>query len=65
MKLLDCLDRDPCEWHPAANRPAVCSDEWHADADVYLGQIDGWRLCRQCAELPRFKRYRSQRATQP
>lgn len=51
---------DPCEWHPAADRPAIIGDAPHADATVSLGDGD-WHLCAACAALPRFARFTMRR----
>lgn len=48
---------DTCEWNPAKDLPAQDGDEMHAPAELILGNGD-WRLCRDCASLPRFRRYR-------
>jgi len=59
--------RDPCEWDPLndrLNEGIMMSDgTWTAmqgcrhEADVMVGR-DGLRLCRSCALLPRFRRFR-------
>lgn len=54
--------RDPCFWHPAEERPCTNADPWHADADLIVGANGHWRLCRTCAALHRFNRYRVRRA---
>lgn len=48
---------DPCEWNPSEGRAAY-DDETHANADLVVGANGQWRLCRACAALPRFARFR-------
>lgn len=48
---------DPCEWCPAADRPAHVSDQPHGDATVSLGEEGDWHLCESCAALPQFARF--------
>lgn len=60
LRVID-LD-DPCEWAPSSNREAIGGDLAHGSAEVLLGsQQRQWRLCRSCAALARFNRYRSRR----
>lgn len=49
--------KDPCEYNPDESR-AVYADEVHALATVIVGAKGQWRLCAQCAALPRFDRFR-------
>ena len=48
---------DPCEWNPDKNR-ACYFDEAHAEADFIVGANGQWRLCKKCAALPKFKRFK-------
>ncbi len=50
---------EACEWNPAADRAAKSDEEPHAEAVLCVGHNGAWHLCRACAELPRFKRFRS------
>lgn len=52
----DSLD-DPCEYSPEHKRAAYTT-EVHARADVIVGHNGKWRLCRPCAALPEFSRFR-------
>lgn len=47
---------DPCEWDPVNGRPAMVTDERHADATVSLGG-GLWHLCAKCAALREFDRF--------
>jgi hypothetical protein len=49
---------DDCEWDPATDRPAPVGIECHARAELIVGAKGEWRLCRSCADLPHFKKYR-------
>ncbi len=51
---------DPCEWNPKTNAFAY-EDEVHARAELIVGANGQVRLCRSCAALPRFKRYRKRK----
>lgn len=44
-----------CEWNPKENRTAY-DDEFHATATIIAGVKDNIFLCRNCANLPKFKR---------
>lgn len=48
----------PCEWNPNKNAPAAGDDGCRNDATVCVGADGQWHLCDECAELPRFARYR-------
>lgn len=48
----------PCEWNPDENRAAVTGDKCHGDAELSVGADGKWHLCRSCAALPRFKKFR-------
>lgn len=51
--------RDPCSWHPGADREARAGDPWHARADVIAGSgRKRRRLCYDCTKLKRFSRVR-------
>lgn len=52
---------DWCEWNPAENREAF-PDENHAPATVLVGADGQYRLCAECAALPRFKRLKTRKA---
>ena len=52
------LRRDPCEWDPVENRALLDKEKGHAPADFIVGANGNWRLCRACAELPEFAKYR-------
>src|SRR5690606_7511979 len=60
--LMTCLDENwigpACEWNPEKNVPAMIDDEFHAVAELSLGSNGQWHVCRHCAQLPRFKRFR-------
>lgn len=56
---------DPCEWNPAADRPALTTDTPHAEAQIICGANGQWRLCDSCAQLSRFARYRIRRHINP
>ncbi|MCI5143362.1 MAG: hypothetical protein D3909_16900 [Candidatus Electrothrix sp. ATG1] len=50
---------DYCEWNPKTDSFAACDEEFHGFATVSAGT--GRRnihLCRDCASLPRFKRFK-------
>jgi len=51
---------DGCEWNPSMNRAAFDTDEHHrtTPAEIIVGAEGKWRLCAECAALPRFARYR-------
>lgn len=53
----DVCYSNPCEWNPTKNRTAY-DYEVHAQADVIVGAEGAYRLCNDCAALPRFSRYR-------
>jgi hypothetical protein len=48
---------DSCEWNPKEKREAY-SSEFHAKAEISVGYNGRWHLCRNCAKLPEFKRFR-------
>jgi hypothetical protein len=52
--------RDGCEWNPDTNQPSEYGDDHFesVQAEVMIGANVDFRICRQCAKLPRFKRYR-------
>lgn len=52
------LDYEVCDWNPAAVRLALTTDEPHAEAVWSIGVSQNFHLCRSCAALPRFKRFR-------
>ena len=56
-EVLGSASRDPCEWYPGANRPAY-DNEVHGTAEVIVGSRGQWRLCKACARLPSFKKYK-------
>ena len=50
---------DNCEWNPKLDSPAIGDEEFHGIATISAGT--GKRnihLCRDCASLPRFKRFK-------
>lgn len=47
--------KDPCEWNPEANSPAL-NREAHAEAQWIFGQKSKWRLCNACSKLSYFRR---------
>ncbi len=49
---------DACEWDPETNTPAKVTVPSHAQADLIVGANGEWRLCRSCAALPQFAKYR-------
>lgn len=51
-----------CEWNPVEDREAHTTDENHALATVLLGSNGKYRLCAECAALPRFKRMKVRKA---
>lgn len=51
---------DPCEWNPDKQLLAF-GDEVHASAELIVGADDQLRLCKACAALPIFDRFRSRR----
>jgi hypothetical protein len=53
---------DPCEWNPAADRPAREGEPSHGDATVSLGAEGEWHLCASCAALPVFARFKVRKA---
>jgi hypothetical protein len=64
------MSAELCEWNPGAGVPATIYPKFGGGPDIRLGcpnetQVslgDGaWHLCRACAELPRFRRYRKRR----
>ncbi len=50
---------NPCEWNQKKGRAAY-DYEVHARADLVVGAKGEWRLCNECAALPRFSRFRKQ-----
>ena len=52
------LESDPCDWNPDKNEPAWVGSEPHAFAEVMVGAKGKFRLCKSCAALQRFKKYR-------
>lgn len=54
---------DGCEWEPSESRPALSTDEHFktTPAVLMLGSPVAWRLCRECAGLPDFKRFRKRK----
>lgn len=51
-----------CEWNPKEDREAYSTDENHALATVLIGHDGKYRLCAECAALPRFKRMKVRKA---
>jgi hypothetical protein len=49
---------DPCEWNPETNAPLFSNEKAHAKAEYIVGGSGDWRLCADCKDLPRFKRYK-------
>jgi hypothetical protein len=48
-----------CEWNPNENRDCYANEKSHAQATVFVGDgNDGYHLCKQCSNLPRFKSLR-------
>lgn len=54
-------DSSACEWNPTEGREAY-SGENHALATVLVGSNGNYRLCAECAALPRFRRFRKRLA---
>lgn len=60
---------DLCEWDPTAGRAArevrttdaVLRLGCTSRIEVVVGSAGQWRLCRSCAALPMFRRYRVRR----
>ena len=54
---------DGCFWCPEEDRPAYDTDVHYqtVPAAVIVGANVTWRLCEECAKLPRFRRFRSRR----
>lgn len=50
----------PCEFFPVEQR-AAWDHEVHAEAEVIVGANGQWRLCKACAALPFFNRFRNRR----
>lgn len=51
--------RDPCEWHPKANRASEVGDPFHARATVLVGSGKNQaRLCGRCRYTPAWVRKR-------
>lgn len=51
---------DGCEWDPSTNKPATVGSAHSVTtpATLIVGAQGNWRLCEECAALPRFRRYR-------
>lgn len=49
--------KDPCEYNPQTHS-ASYENEVHASAELIVGASGQWRLCRSCAALPEFKRFK-------
>lgn len=49
---------EECEWDPTRGEPALAREPSHAWSEVSLGAKGEWHVCRSCAALPRFKRFR-------
>jgi hypothetical protein len=49
-----------CEWNPKENRTAY-EDEVHAQATWVVGSNGKYHLCDECANLPKFVRYKKTR----
>lgn len=47
-----------CEWYPDEGRAATSHDPVHGKAEVVVGARGQWHLCRSCAALPEFRRFR-------
>ncbi len=54
------LAADPCFWNPKEGR-AAWDHEVHAAAELIIGREGKWRLCRSCAELEAFSRFKVRR----
>jgi hypothetical protein len=52
---------DLCEWDPARSCAAELNNEHQEPAALIVGANGEWRLCAQCAALPRFRRFRVRR----
>ncbi len=48
---------NPCEYSPERG-DAAYEHEVHASATVIVGANGRWRLCDQCAALPKFNRFK-------
>lgn len=46
-----------CDWNPTDGRPALASEDSHAQATLVVGGT-AWHLCADCAALPRFKSHK-------
>lgn len=51
------ITQDPCEYDPKT-KEAVYMDKVHAVAELIMGYNGKWRVCKSCAELPEFKRFK-------
>lgn len=49
---------NPCEWNPTENRLAMDNDNFHANASICVGAKCQYMLCEECANLPKFKRFK-------
>ncbi len=49
---------DGCEWDPETNGPSKITVPSHAAAELIVGAKGEWRLCRSCAALPQFGKFR-------
>ena len=50
-----------CEWNPTLQEPSQKprrATDCRNDAEVVLGTKGQWHLCRPCAALSKFKRYK-------
>jgi len=47
-----------CEWDPMLGEPAKVGRGCPNKAALSVGAHGEWHLCRSCAALPRFKRYK-------
>lgn len=47
-----------CEWDPARDQPADADHGCPRDAELSVGVDGKWHLCKSCASLPRFNRFR-------
>lgn len=58
------IDVARCEWNWVLGMPAEYpsrDNDCQNEAEVVVGKPGDWRLCRHCAALPRFKRYKVRR----
>lgn len=63
MIAIDPFNGDPCEYNPEMDRPAYIH-EAHAQAEWVVGANEQWRLCSECAALPKFIRFKIRKKIQ-